>query len=109
LRRIKYDHRQCPQNEGKRNYLKKYFYLGKAVQISVSVVISNIRAVSEVTMVKINKNFEKIYFLKDYSLEMFYREIWMDKRLNYDIKQFRNKTELALHESYAVNLKNNFI
>ncbi|CAK5081833.1 unnamed protein product [Meloidogyne enterolobii] len=73
LRRIKYDHRQCPQNE--------------AVQISVSVVISNIRAVSEVTM--------------DYSLEMFYREIWMDKRLNYDIKQFRNKTELALHESYA--------
>nr|CAD2139236.1 unnamed protein product [Meloidogyne enterolobii] len=75
LRRIKYDHRQCPQNEG------------KAVQISVSVVISNIRAVSEVTM--------------DYSLEMFYREIWMDKRLNYDIKQFRNKTELALHESYA--------
>uniref|UniRef100_A0A1I8BZH5 Neur_chan_LBD domain-containing protein n=1 Tax=Meloidogyne hapla TaxID=6305 RepID=A0A1I8BZH5_MELHA len=75
LRRIKYDHRQCPQNEG------------KAVQISVSVVISNIRAVSEVTM--------------DYSLEMFYREIWMDKRLNYDIKQFRNKTELALHESYS--------
>ena len=54
-------------------------------------------------------NFVKIYFLKDYSLEMFYREIWMDKRLNYDIKQFRNKTELALHESYAVNLKNNFI
>jgi len=36
---------------------------------------------------------------------MFYREIWMDKRLNYDIKQFRNKTELALHESYAVNFK----
>ena len=33
---------------------------------------------------------------------MFYREIWMDKRLHYDIQQFRNKTELALHESYAV-------
>ncbi|KAF7638554.1 hypothetical protein Mgra_00001931 [Meloidogyne graminicola] len=75
LRRIKYDHRQCPQNEG------------KPVFISVSVVISNIRAVSEVTM--------------DYSLEMFYREIWMDKRLRYDIKQFRNKTELSLHESYS--------
>ncbi|KAI6190742.1 Neur-chan-LBD domain-containing protein [Aphelenchoides bicaudatus] len=37
LRRIKYDHRQCPDDEG-------------SVTIDVSIVISNIRAVSEVTM-----------------------------------------------------------
>jgi hypothetical protein len=36
---------------------------------------------------------------------MFYREIWMDKRLKFDIKRFRNKTEFALHESYAVENK----
>uniref|UniRef100_A0A183CS01 Secreted protein n=1 Tax=Globodera pallida TaxID=36090 RepID=A0A183CS01_GLOPA len=39
LRRIRYDHRQCPRNEG------------QSVLISVSVVVSNVRAVSEVTMV----------------------------------------------------------
>uniref|UniRef100_A0A915DVT7 Uncharacterized protein n=1 Tax=Ditylenchus dipsaci TaxID=166011 RepID=A0A915DVT7_9BILA len=75
LRRIKYDHRQCPENQG------------ESVEIGVSVVVSNIRAVSEVTM--------------DYSLELFYRESWLDTRLNYDKELFANKTELALHESYA--------
>jgi hypothetical protein len=35
---------------------------------------------------------------------MFYRESWLDDRLQYDIRQFKNKTELALHESYAVCL-----
>uniref|UniRef100_A0A183CNG9 Neur_chan_LBD domain-containing protein n=1 Tax=Globodera pallida TaxID=36090 RepID=A0A183CNG9_GLOPA len=75
LRRIRYDHRQCPRNEG------------QSVLISVSVVVSNVRAVSEVTM--------------DYSLEMFYRESWTDGRLRYEEREFRNKTELSLHESYA--------
>jgi hypothetical protein len=36
---------------------------------------------------------------------MFYRESWLDERLRYDILDFRNKSELALHESYAVNEK----
>ncbi|KAL3086187.1 hypothetical protein niasHT_039979 [Heterodera trifolii] len=75
LRRIRYDHRQCPQNNG------------QPVVINVSVVVSNVRAVSEVTM--------------DYSLEMFYRESWTDERLQYEERQFRNKTELTLHESYS--------
>ncbi|KAI6216636.1 hypothetical protein M3Y99_01810500 [Aphelenchoides fujianensis] len=74
LRRIKYDHRQCPDEQG-------------PVVIDVSIVVSNIRAVSEVTM--------------DYALEMFYRETWVDERLNYDVADFKNKTELALHESYS--------
>uniref|UniRef100_A0A914EK95 Uncharacterized protein n=1 Tax=Acrobeloides nanus TaxID=290746 RepID=A0A914EK95_9BILA len=75
LRRIQYDHRQCPENDG------------ESVEIDVSIVVSNIRAVSEVTM--------------DYALELFYRESWMDKRLDYDKSLFKNKTELALHESYS--------
>uniref|UniRef100_A0A0N4ZBH9 Neur_chan_LBD domain-containing protein n=1 Tax=Parastrongyloides trichosuri TaxID=131310 RepID=A0A0N4ZBH9_PARTI len=75
LRRIKYDHRQCPYNDG------------DPVIVDVSVVVSNIRAVSEVTM--------------DYALELFYREAWFDKRLDYDKTLFSNKTELALHESYT--------
>uniref|UniRef100_A0A0N5B3T9 Neur_chan_LBD domain-containing protein n=1 Tax=Strongyloides papillosus TaxID=174720 RepID=A0A0N5B3T9_STREA len=75
LRRIKYDHRQCPYNEG------------EPVIVDVSVVVSNIRAVSEVTM--------------DYALELFYREAWIDKRLDFDKSIFNNKTELALHESYT--------
>ncbi|KAI1719977.1 neurotransmitter-gated ion-channel ligand binding domain-containing protein [Ditylenchus destructor] len=71
LRSIQYDHRQCPYSE----------------DTDVSVVVSNVRAVSEVTM--------------DYSLEMFYRESWLDRRLMYQRAKFKNKTELALHESYA--------
>lgn len=42
----------------------------------------------------------KVQF-QDYNLEMFYRECWLDPRLNYDQSKFRNKTEIALHESYA--------
>ncbi|CAB3411241.1 unnamed protein product [Caenorhabditis bovis] len=76
LRRIQYDHRQVPENDK-----------GEATFVEVSVVISNIRAVSEVTM--------------DYALEMFYRESWRDPRLQYDRHLFKNKTELALHESYT--------
>ncbi|KAI6177746.1 Ligand-Gated ion Channel [Aphelenchoides bicaudatus] len=76
LRRIKYDHSQLPYGEN-----------GEAVTINVSIVLSNVRAVSEVTM--------------DYSLEMFYREFWRDPRLIYDSAHFRNKSEFALHESYA--------
>ncbi|TMS33800.1 hypothetical protein L596_001496 [Steinernema carpocapsae] len=75
LRRIKYDHRQCPENDG------------ESVDIEVSIVVSNIRAVSEVTM--------------DYALELFYREAWVDSRLDYDKQLFKNKTEIALHESYT--------
>uniref|UniRef100_A0A914YDQ3 Uncharacterized protein n=1 Tax=Panagrolaimus superbus TaxID=310955 RepID=A0A914YDQ3_9BILA len=75
LRRIQYDHRQCPDING------------KAVDIDVSIVVSNIRAVSEVTM--------------DYALELFYRETWTDPRLRYNKALFKNKTELALHESYT--------
>uniref|UniRef100_A0A7E4UL93 Gamma-aminobutyric acid receptor subunit beta n=1 Tax=Panagrellus redivivus TaxID=6233 RepID=A0A7E4UL93_PANRE len=75
LRRIQYDHRQCPENEG------------GPVDVEVSIVVSNIRAVSEVTM--------------DYALELFYREAWIDNRLQYNITKFKNKTELALHESYT--------
>ncbi|KAI6229258.1 Lgc-35 [Aphelenchoides besseyi] len=59
LRKIKYDHSQLPSTEN-----------GEPVVVQVSVVISNVRAVSEITM--------------DYSLEMFYRETW----------------KVALHESY---------
>uniref|UniRef100_A0AC35U6C1 Neur_chan_LBD domain-containing protein n=1 Tax=Rhabditophanes sp. KR3021 TaxID=114890 RepID=A0AC35U6C1_9BILA len=75
LRRIKYDHRQCPYNDK------------EPVTVDVSVLVSNIRAVSEVTM--------------DYALELFYREAWVDKRLDYDKTLFKNKTEIALHESYT--------
>ncbi|CAD5216528.1 unnamed protein product [Bursaphelenchus xylophilus] len=77
LRRIKYDHSQLPPGET----------VHDPVKVFVSVVVSNIRAVSEVTM--------------DYNLEMFYREFWTDPRLNYDRSKFHNKSELALHESYA--------
>ncbi|CAD6195551.1 unnamed protein product [Caenorhabditis auriculariae] len=38
---------------------------------------------------------------QDYALEMFYRESWRDPRLRFDRRLFRNKTELALHESYT--------
>ncbi|RCN35851.1 hypothetical protein ANCCAN_18274, partial [Ancylostoma caninum] len=75
LRRINYDHRQCPENKA------------GAVQVEVSVVVSNIRAVSEVTM--------------DYALELFYRESWQDERLQFNVSLFKNKTKLALHESYT--------
>uniref|UniRef100_A0A914D7T2 Neurotransmitter-gated ion-channel ligand-binding domain-containing protein n=1 Tax=Acrobeloides nanus TaxID=290746 RepID=A0A914D7T2_9BILA len=75
LRRIKYDHRQCPENSG------------EPVEINVSVDVTNIRSVSEVNMV--------------YTLELLYRESWVDNRLDYDKSFFRNKTELSLHESYA--------
>lgn len=34
-------------------------------------------------------------------MELFYRESWRDPRLQYDRKLFKNKTELALHESYT--------
>ncbi|VDK29642.1 unnamed protein product [Gongylonema pulchrum] len=40
LRNIQYDHRQLPENDN-----------GEAVDIHISIVISNIRAVSEVNMV----------------------------------------------------------
>ena len=75
LRRIQYDHRQWPENEG------------QPVDIDVSIVVSNVRAVSEVNM--------------DYALELFYREAWTDQRLKYNKSHFKNKTELALHESYT--------
>ncbi|WKX95614.1 hypothetical protein Q1695_012236 [Nippostrongylus brasiliensis] len=75
LRRINYDHRQCPENKA------------GAVEVEVSVVVSNIRAVSEVTM--------------DYALELFYRESWKDERLQFNVSLFKNKTQLALHESYT--------
>ncbi|GMR59654.1 hypothetical protein PMAYCL1PPCAC_29849, partial [Pristionchus mayeri] len=77
LRRIAYDHRQVPEHvEG-----------AGPVEVKVSIVVSNVRSVSEVTM--------------DYSLELFYRESWRDPRLQYSPKLFKNKTELALHESYS--------
>ncbi|CAI5443018.1 unnamed protein product [Caenorhabditis angaria] len=76
LRSIQYDHRQVPDdgNEG-------------PVAVNVSIVVSNIRSVSEVTM--------------DYSIEMFYRESWLDPRLKYNASKFKNKTEISLHESYS--------
>uniref|UniRef100_A0AC34FKL8 Neurotransmitter-gated ion-channel ligand-binding domain-containing protein n=1 Tax=Panagrolaimus sp. ES5 TaxID=591445 RepID=A0AC34FKL8_9BILA len=76
LRKIQYDHRQCPGEDE-----------DESVMVHVSVVVSNVRAVSEVTM--------------DYNLELFYRESWLDKRLMYDKEKFKNKTEISLHESYA--------
>ncbi|MFH4976331.1 hypothetical protein AB6A40_003040 [Gnathostoma spinigerum] len=76
LRKIKYDHRQRPENSQE-----------DSVCIQVSIVVSNIRAVSEVTM--------------DYALELFYREQWLDERLKFKKKLFRNKSEIALHESYT--------
>ncbi|WKX97769.1 hypothetical protein Q1695_013443 [Nippostrongylus brasiliensis] len=76
LRKIKYDHRQCPDDEN-----------GGPVSVNVSVVVSNVRSVTEVTM--------------DYSIEMFYREAWRDPRLKYSKAKFKNKTEISLHESYS--------
>ncbi|VDO53303.1 unnamed protein product [Haemonchus placei] len=76
LRKIRYDHRQCPDDEH-----------GGPVTINVSIVVSNVRSVSEVTM--------------DYSIEMFYREAWRDPRLKYSRAKFKNKTEISLHESYS--------
>ncbi|KAF8373103.1 hypothetical protein PRIPAC_79532 [Pristionchus pacificus] len=79
LQRIAYDHRQVPEPAD-----------GGPVEVAVSIVVSNVRSVSEVTM--------------DYSLELFYRESWRDQRLQYSPKLFKNKTELALHESYSTSL-----
>ncbi|KAI1720290.1 neurotransmitter-gated ion-channel ligand binding domain-containing protein [Ditylenchus destructor] len=76
LRNIQYDHRQMPDEEA-----------NEPVVVHVSVEIPNIRAVSEVTM--------------DYSMEIFFRESWLDPRLTYDIGDFKNKTELVLHETYT--------
>uniref|UniRef100_A0A0N4WAR0 Neur_chan_LBD domain-containing protein n=1 Tax=Haemonchus placei TaxID=6290 RepID=A0A0N4WAR0_HAEPC len=83
LKRINYDHRQCPENAAGGNTL----YSKNYIMVEVSVVVSNIRAVSEVTM--------------DYALELFYRESWTDDRLKFNISLFKNKTKLALHESYT--------
>ncbi|GMR47748.1 hypothetical protein PMAYCL1PPCAC_17943, partial [Pristionchus mayeri] len=76
LRSIKYDHRQVPDGKN-----------GSPVTVNVSVVVSNVRSVSEITM--------------DYALEIFYREAWRDPRLKYSKKKFKNKTSLSLHESYS--------
>ncbi|KJH49412.1 Cation transporter family protein [Dictyocaulus viviparus] len=76
LKKIKYDHRQCPDGDN-----------GGPVSVNVSIVVSNVRSVSEVTM--------------DYSIEMFYREAWRDPRLKYSKAIFKNKTEISLHESYS--------
>ncbi|VDM11235.1 unnamed protein product [Wuchereria bancrofti] len=73
LVRTDYDHRKEPENDN-----------GEAVIINVSIVVSNIRAVSEVTM--------------DYALELFYRESWLDKRLRYK-NHFKDR-KISLHESY---------
>uniref|UniRef100_A0A1I7VLI5 Neur_chan_LBD domain-containing protein n=1 Tax=Loa loa TaxID=7209 RepID=A0A1I7VLI5_LOALO len=73
LVRTDYDHRKEPENDN-----------GEAVAINVSIVVSNIRAVSEVTM--------------DYALELFYRESWLDKRLRYQ-NHFKDR-KISLHESY---------
>lgn len=63
------------------------------VLIYVSVVVSNVRAVSEGMMIVISNGTKKIISVTmDYSLEMFYRESWLDKRLSYDPRNFRNKT-----------------
>ncbi|KAH7727426.1 Protein LGC-35 a [Aphelenchoides avenae] len=89
LRRIRYDHRQCPDNDGSKRVQEgsRLTAYSEPVEIDVSIVVSNIRAVSEVTM--------------DYALELFYRESWRDSRLEYNREWFNNKSELALHESYT--------
>uniref|UniRef100_A0A1I7XUQ2 Neur_chan_LBD domain-containing protein n=1 Tax=Heterorhabditis bacteriophora TaxID=37862 RepID=A0A1I7XUQ2_HETBA len=71
LRMIKYDHRQCPDDDN-----------GEPVFVNVSIVVSNVRSVSEVTM--------------DYSIEMFYREAWRDPRLKYSRAKFKNKAKRVL-------------
>ncbi|CAI4221114.1 unnamed protein product [Auanema sp. JU1783] len=76
LKTIKYDHRQCPKPT-----------VQGPVAINVSILVSNIRAVSEGTM--------------DYNIEMFYREYWTDSRLSYSKNIFKNKSEISLHESYS--------
>ncbi|VBB32477.1 unnamed protein product, partial [Acanthocheilonema viteae] len=73
LIRTDYDHRKEPENDN-----------GEAVIINVSIVVSNIRAVSEVTM--------------DYVLELFYRESWLDQRLRYH--NYFKERKISLHESY---------
>ncbi|VDM99284.1 unnamed protein product [Thelazia callipaeda] len=72
LVRTNYDHRKEPENDN------------GVVTISVSIVVSNIRAVSEVTM--------------DYALELFYRESWLDQRLHQ--RDGYGKRKITLHESY---------
>ncbi|PAV86260.1 hypothetical protein WR25_24269 [Diploscapter pachys] len=74
LQRIKYDHRQLPENDD-------------VMQINVSIVVLNIYDVTEATM--------------DFACELFYREAWRDSRLIWDTNKFRNKSEIALHESYV--------
>uniref|UniRef100_A0A0N5B3U0 Neur_chan_LBD domain-containing protein n=1 Tax=Strongyloides papillosus TaxID=174720 RepID=A0A0N5B3U0_STREA len=80
LRKINYDHREFPRNSGS----------SEPVTVYVSVVVNNVRSVSEVTM--------------DYSLELIYREMWTDSRLAFDKKEFQNKKTLELHESYVENI-----
>ncbi|EPB67895.1 hypothetical protein ANCCEY_13012 [Ancylostoma ceylanicum] len=78
LRKIKYDHRQCPDDDN-----------GGPVSVNVSIVVSNVRSVSEVTM--------------DYSIEMFYREAWLDPRLKYSKAKFKNKVTFV---EMSDNLRN---
>ncbi|CEF60396.1 Gamma-aminobutyric acid A receptor/Glycine receptor alpha family and Neurotransmitter-gated ion-channel transmembrane domain and Neurotransmitter-gated ion-channel family and Neurotransmitter-gated ion-channel ligand-binding domain-containing protein [Strongyloides ratti] len=80
LRKIHYDHREFPKNNSN----------SEPVTVFVSVVVNNVRAVSEVTM--------------DYSLELIYREMWTDPRLAFNKKDFQNKKTLELHESYVDNI-----
>ncbi len=41
---------------------------------------------------------------QDYALELFFRENWIDPRLDWDKSQFKNKSQIALHESYTAFL-----
>ncbi|CAJ0567448.1 unnamed protein product, partial [Mesorhabditis spiculigera] len=85
LRRIGYDRGQHPENPD-----------GEPVLVTISLLISNIRSVSEINM--------------DYSLEIFFRETWRDSRLAYGPNDFNKgfhkaraglQTIISLHESYA--------
>lgn len=78
LGKIRYDHRQVPEGAD-----------GAPVMVNVSIVVSNIRAVTEVTMVICSEKKNNVF--KDYSLELFYRESWRDPRLQYSSAKFKNK------------------
>uniref|UniRef100_A0A0N4ZBI0 Neur_chan_LBD domain-containing protein n=1 Tax=Parastrongyloides trichosuri TaxID=131310 RepID=A0A0N4ZBI0_PARTI len=80
LRKIQYDHREFPKSKKS----------SEPVTVYVSVVVNNVRSVSEITM--------------DYSLELIYREMWTDPRLAFNKKDFQNKKTLELHESYVENI-----